>query len=142
VSLGTERAPVGRASHKDVAQQFNDRRLHHKSEAMVDLLGEISAEEHAVGRPCSAPLWFARTRRFRSQGRGFYRLAKELGFMSKGEDKVELPRPFGHRILRLLQPGTDPGSTCRRVSSGVVLCRPVSFRREQAMSNSVKRLFL
>ena len=39
------------ASHKDVAQQFNDRRLHHKSEAMVDLLGEISAEEHAVGRP-------------------------------------------------------------------------------------------
>jgi len=43
------------------------------------------------------------------------------------EGRVELPRPFGHRILRLLRPGTDPGSTCRPVSSGVFLCHPVSF---------------
>jgi hypothetical protein len=36
----------------------------------------------------------------------------------------------------LLLPGTDPGSTCRPVSSGVVLCHPVSFRREQAVSEN------
>jgi len=52
------------------------------------------------------------------------------------EGRVELPRPFGHRILRLLRPGTDPGSACRPVSSGVVLCQPVSSRREQDVSNS------
>ena len=52
------------------------------------------------------------------------------------EGRVELPRPFGHRILRLLQPGTDPGSTCRPVSSGVVLCHPVPFRREQDVSEN------
>jgi hypothetical protein len=48
--------------YKDVAQQFKDRRLHHKSEAMVDLLGEISAEEHAAGRPLLSAVWFATTR--------------------------------------------------------------------------------
>jgi hypothetical protein len=47
--------------YKDVAQQTNDRRLHHKSEAVVDLLGEISAGEHAAGGLCSAPLWFTKT---------------------------------------------------------------------------------
>jgi hypothetical protein len=52
------------------------------------------------------------------------------------EGGFEPPRPFGHRILRLLRPGTDPGSTCRPVSSGVVLCHPVSFRREQAVSEN------
>ena len=52
------------------------------------------------------------------------------------EGRVELPRPFGHRILRLLQPGTDPGSTYRPVSSGVVLCHPVPFRREQDVSEN------
>jgi hypothetical protein len=52
------------------------------------------------------------------------------------EGRVELPRPFGHRILRLLQSGTDPGSTCRPVSSGVVPYHPVSFRREQAVSEN------
>jgi hypothetical protein len=55
------------------------------------------------------------------------------------EGRVELPRPFGHRILRLLQPGTDPGSTCRLVSSGAVLCHPVSFRREQSVSRRAWR---
>jgi hypothetical protein len=53
------------------------------------------------------------------------------------ERGVEPLCPFGHRILRLLRPGTDPGSTCRPVSSGVVLCHPVSFRREQAVSEMV-----
>jgi hypothetical protein len=52
------------------------------------------------------------------------------------EGRVELPRPFGHRILRLLRPGTDPGATCHRVSSGAVLCHPVSFRREQDVSKN------
>ena len=52
------------------------------------------------------------------------------------EGRVELPRPFGHRILRLVRSGTDPASTCRPVSSGVVLCHPVSFRREQAVSEN------
>lgn len=48
-------------------------------------------------------------------------------------------RHFGHRILRLLPPGTDPGSTCRPVSSGVVLCQPASFRREQGVSREAGR---
>jgi hypothetical protein len=52
------------------------------------------------------------------------------------EGRVELPRPYGHWILRLLQPYTDPASTCRPVPSGVVLCHPVSFRREQAVSEN------
>jgi hypothetical protein len=47
------------------------------------------------------------------------------------EGRVELPRPFGHRILRLVRPGTDLGATCRPVSSGVTLCHPVSFRRSK-----------
>jgi len=50
------------------------------------------------------------------------------------EEGVEPSRPFGHRILRLLRPGTDPAATCRPVSSDVVLCHPVSFRREQTVS--------
>jgi len=53
------------------------------------------------------------------------------------EGRFELPRPFGHRILRLLQPGTDSASTCRRVSSGVVPFRWVSSCREQAVSGMV-----
>jgi hypothetical protein len=53
-----------------------------------------------------------------SQGLG----AKIRGSQGVREGRVELPRPFGHRILRLLQPSTDPGST---VSSCVVWCRPV-----------------
>jgi hypothetical protein len=53
------------------------------------------------------------------------------------EGRVELPRPFGHRILRMVRPGTDPGATCRPVSSRAVLCHPVSFRREQAVSKMV-----
>ena len=40
------------------------------------------------------------------------------------EGGVEPPRPFGHRILRLLQPGTDLGPY---VSSRLVSCRPVPF---------------
>ena len=76
------------ASHNDVAQQFNDRRLHHKSEAMVDLLGEISAEEHAVGRPLLSAVVVRKDEALPIPGPGFYRLAKELGSMSKGEDKV------------------------------------------------------
>jgi len=51
-------------------------------------LGRYPRKSTLSGGRCSAPLWFARTRRFRSQGPGFYRLAKELGSMSKGEDKV------------------------------------------------------
>ena len=51
-------------------------------------LGRYPRKSTLSGGRCSAPLWFARTRRFRSQGPGFYRLAKELGFMSKGDDKV------------------------------------------------------
>ena len=50
------------------------------------------------------------------------------------EGRVELPRPFGHRILRLVQLGTDLSPTSRPVSPGVVLCRSVSSRRDHAVS--------
>jgi hypothetical protein len=50
------------------------------------------------------------------------------------EGGVEPPCPFGHRILRLLPLGSDPGSTSRPVSRGVVLCHLVLFRREQDVS--------
>jgi hypothetical protein len=52
------------------------------------------------------------------------------------EEGFEPSRPFGHRILRLVRPGTDLGATCRPVSSGVTLCHPVSFRREQDVSEN------
>jgi hypothetical protein len=55
------------------------------------------------------------------------------------EGGFEPPRPFGHRILRLLQPGTDSGPTSHAVSSGVVLCHSVSFRREQGVSKRIPR---
>ena len=47
------------------------------------------------------------------------------------EGRVELPRPFGHRILGLLALRTRPGSTCRPVSFSVVPCLRVSSCREQ-----------
>src|SRR5439155_25675124 len=43
----------------------------------------------------------------------------------------------GHRILRLLAPRTEPASTCRPVSSGVVPCRSVSACREQDVGKEV-----
>jgi hypothetical protein len=53
---------------------------------------------------------------------------------ARGESRT--PRPFGHRILRLVRSGTDPASTCRPVSSGVNLCHPMSFRHEQVVSEN------
>jgi hypothetical protein len=74
--------------YKDVAQQFKDRRLDHKSEAMVDLLGEISAEEHAAGRPLLSAVVVRNDPELPIPGRGFFRLARNLGSMSKTADKV------------------------------------------------------
>ena len=68
----------------------------------------------------------------RCEGRG--RKIRRSGEVREG--RVELPRPFGHRILRLLRPGTDLLPTCRPVSSGVVLCLPVSARCEQTVSEN------
>jgi len=53
------------------------------------------------------------------------------------EGRLELPRPFGHRILRLLLPRTRLGSTGHSVLWGVVLFPPASFRREQVVSKAV-----
>jgi hypothetical protein len=44
------------------------------------------------------------------------------------------PTPFGHRILRLLQPGTDSGTKVVLCRLGSSCARPVSFRREQSVS--------
>ena len=52
------------------------------------------------------------------------------------EGRVELPRPFGHRILRLLRPGTDPALRvvlCRLVSPYAIACRSL---REQGVSRT------
>jgi len=72
----------------------------------------------------------------RVEARSSSKSARKMPGQKVREGRVELPRPFGHRILRLLRLGTDTGSTCRLVSSGVVLCHPVSFRREQAVSEN------
>jgi hypothetical protein len=56
------------------------------------------------------------------------------GYLLVREERLELPRPLGYRILRSLQLRTDPGSTCRSKSSGVVLCPRVSSCCEQAVS--------
>jgi len=50
------------------------------------------------------------------------------------EGRLELPRPLGHRILRLLALRRDPSSACRPVSFRVVLCPRVSSCREQDVS--------
>src|SRR5438034_10358215 len=52
------------------------------------------------------------------------------------EGRLELPRPLGHRILRLLGPCTRLRCTCRPVSFGVVLCPRVSSCREQDVSRT------
>jgi hypothetical protein len=70
-----------------------------------------------------------RTRAWPEAGRTESRGRKEVR-----EGGFEPPRPFGHRILRLLLPGTDSPSTCPLVSSGVVPYHPASLRREQDVS--------
>jgi hypothetical protein len=50
------------------------------------------------------------------------------------EGRLELPRPLGHRILRLLGLRTDSACPCRPVPSGVVSCRRMSSCREQDVS--------
>jgi hypothetical protein len=50
------------------------------------------------------------------------------------EGRLELPRPLGHRILRLLALRTESRPACRLVSTGVVLYPGVSSRREQDVS--------
>ena len=52
------------------------------------------------------------------------------------EGRLELPRPLGHRILRLLALRTDVDSACRSVPSGVVLRPRMSSCREQDVSKS------
>src|SRR5436309_8833917 len=50
------------------------------------------------------------------------------------EGRLELPRPLGHRILRLLATRTKSGSTSRPVSSDVLRRLRVSSCREQIVS--------
>ena len=53
------------------------------------------------------------------------------------EGGVEPPCPFGHRILRLVRLGTELASASHLVSSGVIPCRSVPFRREQVVSKEL-----
>jgi hypothetical protein len=53
------------------------------------------------------------------------------------EGRLELPRPLGHRILRLLALRSRFGPTCRLVSFRVVPCPCVSSCREQDVSKGV-----
>lgn len=86
--------------YKDVDDHFKDRRLHYKSEAMVDLLGEISAEEHAAGRPLLSAVVVRNDLELPIPGRGFFQLARRLGSMAKGADEVVFWRGEFLRVCR------------------------------------------
>ena len=78
--------------YKDVAQQTIDRRLHHKSEAVVDLLGEISAGEHAAGRPLLSAVVVHKAPELPIPSPGFFRSAQQLGCMAQDMRKVDYSR--------------------------------------------------
>jgi hypothetical protein len=59
------------------------------SEAMVDLLGEISAEEHAAGRPLLSAVVVRNDPELPIPGPGFYWLAKQLGSMTDKMTEVD-----------------------------------------------------
>ena len=61
------------------------------------------------------------------------------------EGRVELPRPFGHRILRLLRPGTTLRLRvvlCRLVSPYAIACRSLREQgcEQDALDSGVSRL--
>jgi hypothetical protein len=68
---------------------------------------------------------------------------QSLPFAAVREGRLELPRPLGHRVLRLLAPRTRSRSTCRPVSCGVVRClgcRPSRAGREQRRQGRYPRV--
>jgi hypothetical protein len=95
---------------------------------LVDILGPALAD----GLPVSASKMSRLGRR---------RIKPDHTSPSKGgaRGRLELPRPLGHRILRLLALRTDPASTSHFVSSGVVQCPRMSSCREQGVSKSALR---
>jgi hypothetical protein len=86
--------------YKDVAQQFKDPRLHHKSEAMVDLLGEISADEDAAGRPLLSAVVVRNDPELPIPGPGFFRVAKQHGSMTAGMAEVDYWRAEFGRVCK------------------------------------------
>jgi hypothetical protein len=67
---------------------------------MVDLLGEISAGEHAAGRPLLSAVVVRRDPTLPIPGPGFFRLAKDLGSMSKGTDRVVFWKAEFQRVCK------------------------------------------
>lgn len=83
-----------------MAQHFKGRRLHYQSEAMVDLLEEISTEEHAAGRPLLSVVVVRRDVELPIPGPGFFRLAKRLGSLSEGADKAAFWKAEFQRVWK------------------------------------------
>jgi hypothetical protein len=74
-------------SYTDVEKKVNDPRLRSKSEAMDELLGEISGDEHKAGRPLLSAIVVRKDKSLPIPGPGFYKLAKALGSMVQGDTK-------------------------------------------------------
>jgi hypothetical protein len=72
----------------------------YKSEAMDQLLGEISEEEHAAERPLLSAVVVRSDPDRPVPGPGFYRLARRLGSMPDQTDEVDFWRA---EFLRVCQ---------------------------------------
>jgi len=113
---------AGRQRHvfyKDVDDHIKDPRLNYKSAAMDDLLGEISEEEHADGRPLLSAVVVRNDLKLPIPGPGFFRLAKQLGSMPNDGDKVVFWRAEFMRVCRYRWGGTPAAPpeqevTCKR----------------------------
>ena len=69
-------------TYKEVAGLLKHRRFGYRSEAMDQMLGVISADEHAAGRPLLSAVVVRSDPQQPMPGPGFFELAKELGSMT------------------------------------------------------------
>jgi hypothetical protein len=69
-------------TYKEVAGRIKDRRFGYRSEVTDEVLGVISADEHAAGRPLLSAVVVRSEPQQPMPGPGFFELAKELGSMT------------------------------------------------------------
>jgi hypothetical protein len=77
-----------------------DPRLRYRSEAMDQLLGEISADEDAAGRPLLSAVVVRSDPQKPMPGPGFFELAKELRSMTDKMTRLDYWRAELKRVLK------------------------------------------
>jgi hypothetical protein len=87
-------------TYKDVAGLFKDRRFGYRSKAIVELLGEISADEHGAGRPLLSAVVVRSDVKLPIPGPGFFRLARQLGSIPAKTTEVDYWRAEFRRVCQ------------------------------------------